>query len=154
MVREEIRYLNRSYNKEANKPIRKSPIRQDISTIKRGERGDKISQQKFQRRKGSTTTLDDERYHIPNVKDLGTSKRQKLQRRSKKRKRDGNQTRIGCSYTTEVPITLRSHREVGNLSTKQKANEMPYQHEGRAKPMQEADHETTRDKTMTTSNAR
>ena len=48
VVREEIRYLNRSYNKKANETIRKSPIRQDISFTKRDERGDKISQQKLQ----------------------------------------------------------------------------------------------------------
>ena len=32
----------------ANEPVRKSPTRQDISTTKRGERGDKTSQQKLQ----------------------------------------------------------------------------------------------------------
>ena len=93
---------------EANKPIRKSPIRQDISTTKRGERGDKISQQKLQQeanepirkspiRKRSTKTLDDERYHIPNVKDFGTSTGDGNTAKKQEKKRDRSQTRIGCS---------------------------------------------------------
>ena len=35
---------------KANEPIRQSPIRQDISFTKHGERGDKISQQKLQQK--------------------------------------------------------------------------------------------------------
>ena len=100
-----------------------------------------------------TKTLDNERYLIPNVKDFGTSTKYRRTTKKQEKKRDGNQTRIGCSYTTEVPMNDSSHREVGNLATEQKANEMPYQHEGRAKPMQEADHKTTSDETITTSNA-
>ena len=53
----------------------------------------------------------------------------------------------------EVSITLRSQREVGNLSREPSANKMPYRHKDRAEPMQEADHKTTTYEMITTSNA-
>ena len=73
MVREEIRYLNKSYNKKRTNRYGRVLFGKDISFTKRGERGDKISQTEVRTRKRTTKTLDDERYHIPNVKDFGTS---------------------------------------------------------------------------------
>ena len=68
---------------------------------------------------------------------------------------NGNHTLIGRSYKMAVPMNISSHREVGNLPRisrgKNKANETPYQ---RKPELQEADHETTYDRTITTPNAR
>ena len=70
---------------------------------------------------------------------------------------EGNHTRIGRSYTMAVPMNISSHREVGDLIVE--INKQ--QSEGQTRPlirtrkkMQEADHETTYDKTITIPNAR
>ena len=60
---------------------------------------------------------------------------------NKNDRHNGNHTRIGCSYTTVVPMNINSHREVGDLADERKrANETPYQNDMR---MQEADYQTT-----------
>ena len=51
---------------------------------------------------------------------------------------------------TEVSITLRSHRKVGNLSAERWANKMPYQYKDGTKAMQEADHDIRSDETIMT----
>ena len=51
----------------------------------------------------------------------------KLERTTNER-HDGNHTRIGCSYTMEVPMNISSHREVGDLTGEKKKGERdPYQ---------------------------
>ena len=64
---------------------------------------------------------------------------------------DGNHTRIGRSYTMGVPMNISSYREVGDLAEKREGQTRPLSGQ---ETMQEADHRTTCDETMTTPNTR
>ena len=95
MVREEIRYLNRSYNKKRTNRYGRVLFGKTSVSPNAGARGDKISQQEFQQRKRTTQTLDNERYHIPNVKDFGTSKNRGINEEARKEtRREPNADRL------------------------------------------------------------
>ena len=73
------------------------------------------------------------------IKKLSAKARSAKLERTTNDRHDGNQTRIGCSYTIAVPMNIGSHREVGDptveidKATKRRANETPYQN-ARSKP--------------------
>ena len=71
-----------------------------------------------------------------------------MEANNKKNRQNGNHTRIGHSYTMAVPMNISSHREVGDLEKGERdaLSEKP--------ELQEADHKTTHDRTITTPNAR
>ena len=73
---------------------------------------------------------------------------------NKNDRHDGNHTQIGRSYTMVVPTNISSHREAGNLTVKTTNDEEKGERDPLSEREKEADHKTTYNKTITTSNAR